>query len=82
MTSSTAAVLADVHDERSRQIDLGYHPDHDAAVDRSRFAWLILRRAVDLAHPFIDAHPDYRHELVEIAAIAVAAIEAHDREDD
>lgn len=73
-------MLFEVLDERMRQIDVhdrhAAHDDRHAAAD---WAWLISKRAVDLSHPWDDAHVDRRRELIEIAAIAVAAIESHDR---
>lgn len=77
---STLAVLLEIADERARQVDVHeWTPDHDDQHGRQEWAWLLLRRVTDLAHPWDDAHLDTRRELLEVAAIAVAAIESIDR---
>lgn len=80
--SGMARVLLDVAAERTRQQDdLGHDAEHDDKLGAAEWAWLIQRRAVDLSHPWDDAHVNRRQELVQIAAIAVAAIESIDRQE-
>lgn len=73
-------IVGQVVAERVRQVTVH---DRTRAVDDSRtmaqWSWLLLSRVTDLAHPFESAHIDVRRELLEIAAVAVAALEAHDR---
>ena len=77
---TTRDVLDEIIAERARQIDR-----HDHAAERddrhplAAWGWLLGRRASELACPYEDALPDPRRVLVEIAAIAVAAIESIDR---
>lgn len=77
---ATGDVLEELRVERTRQVvehDMGR--EHDDRLTMTEWAWRLLRRVTDLAHPWPEAHVDVRRELVEIAAIAVAALEAHDR---
>lgn len=73
-------IVGEVVGERVRQVTVH---DRTKAVDDSRtmteWSWILLRRVTDLAHPFASAHADERRELLEIAAVAVAALEALDR---
>lgn len=83
MQSATMRVLTDVASERERQTDgKGFDQRHDDARVPAEWAWLIGRRVSDYACPGLAGlvtGEDERRQLVEIAAIAVAAIEAHDR---
>lgn len=68
--------------ERLRQVQRHrYSPEHDDTHHRTEWAWLIARRANELGNPFGDAVPPEheRRMLVEMAAIALAALEAFDR---
>lgn len=78
---STESILREVAAERERQITKGYTPEHDDAhhgvvagtnSDLIRF----MRKRLDLT-----LHSDglIRRKLVEVAALAVAAIEGLDR---
>lgn len=74
-------VLDEIRTERARQIgEHGWTPEHDDHHKLPEWAWLLLRRVTELAAPF-DAMPvaTTRRTLLEVAAISVAAIEAHDR---
>lgn len=62
--------------ERAKQ-DERWGPEHDDKHTSGDWAALIEQRT-DLGFKY----GDYRRSLVEIAAIAVAAIEAHDRAQD
>lgn len=74
-------VLRDVAEERQQQIDRhGWTPEHDDRHDLPAWSWLLARRVTDLSHPMAASVVDVRKSLLEVAAIAVAAIEAHDRE--
>jgi hypothetical protein len=83
MQSATMRVLTDVGAERERQTEsLGYDPDHDDRRTPDEWAWLIARRVSNYACPGLAGlvtPTQVRAELVQIAALAVAAIEAHDR---
>jgi hypothetical protein len=83
MQSATMRVLTDVGAERERQTEsLGYAPDHDDRRTPDEWAWLIARRVSNYACPGLAGlvtPTQVRAELVQIAALAVAAIEAHDR---
>lgn len=77
---STRAVLREVGDERVRQIERhNWTPAHDDSHGVDAWAWLLSTRSVALSCPFPDALFDPRRQLVEIAAIATAAIESFDR---
>jgi hypothetical protein len=76
----TRAVLEEVARERVHQIeDRGWTPEHDDTHTTQEWAWLLSQRAVALSCPWPDAVFDARRQLVEIAAIATAAIESLDR---
>lgn len=78
--ADTWRVLGEILDERRNQVQRhGWTVDHDDLRGPSDFAWLIARRAVDMCHPDALYAIDSRRFFVEIAAIATAAIEAHDR---
>lgn len=74
-------ILYEVREERTRQQDeLGYAIDHDAGHSPAEWVALLARyvgRAGD-AGDVADA-PAYRRRLVQIAAVAVAAVESLDR---
>lgn len=79
-TAATRAVLLEVLVERQRQIEThGWTIDHDDLHGPEDFAWLCARRAVEMSHRDAYAVVDGRRLFIEIAAIAVAAIEAIDR---
>lgn len=79
-TAATRRVLMELLDERRHQIDdHGWTPDHDDLHGPEDFAWLCARRAVEMSHRDAAGVADCRRLFVEIAAIAVAAVEAIDR---
>jgi hypothetical protein len=67
--------------ERENQIASGYGHADDDRTPTSDLAWLLARRSNDLQAPSLNliAKDEPRRLLVEIAAIAVAAIESIDR---
>ena len=73
--------LLEVADERQHQIDSGMDAEHDDKQPLAHWAWLLARRANDLGAPHLEkiSEDEPRRLLVEIAAIAVAAVEAIDR---
>lgn len=77
------SVLDEITAERINQLDThGWDDEHDDRVSLAAWAWLLAGRAHVLAHPDIDTADNFaanRRRLVEVAAIAVAAIEALDR---
>lgn len=73
--ADTFSVAGEVLAERLRQKQNGRPDDHDLAA----WAWLLGRRVTDLqCPPELGAAADPRRLLIEIAAIAVAAVEALD----
>lgn len=75
------AVAMEIVIEREKQIARGFDHQHDDRQRLSDLAWLLARRANDLQAPSL-AHisqDEPRRLLVEIAAIAVAAVESIDR---
>jgi hypothetical protein len=78
--AATRTVLAELLVERQRQQDVhGWTPIHDDAHPVEDFAWLIARRSVEMSNSQAAEAVDARRLLVEIAAIAIAAIEKLDR---
>lgn len=71
-------VLLDITKERSDQEDAGYTPEHD---DELGVQHLLIEAYERLAVAGYDAGAarESRDTLVEIAALLVAAVEAHDR---
>lgn len=84
LTLAMERVLEEIRDERFRQRSAhGWSADRDDAHPLPSWAWLLSRRSVDIAHPQAGGPTDIidvRRTLVEIAAIAVAAIESLDRQ--
>lgn len=77
---ATMRVVGEVVVERVRQVEHhGRTLEHDDQHDRRSWAWYLGQRVHALACPFDEAVHDERRQLIEVAAIAVAAIEAHDR---
>jgi len=70
-------VLSEVVIERHRQRELGYTRDHDDHHTLAELNAFIESRAVAVDH--IDDLPVQRSLLVEIAAVAVAAVQSIDR---
>jgi hypothetical protein len=80
MMRSLFRVLGEIAEERERQVTVHERtPEHDDKYTPQEWAWKLLQRVTSLSHPWPDAHADPRRELIEIAAIAVAAVEAIDR---
>lgn len=80
--SQTPGILEEIRVERDRQRGThGWTPDHDDGHPLHAWGWLLARRAVDLSHPAPEnAGIDARRTLIEIAAIATAAVESWDRQ--
>jgi hypothetical protein len=76
------SILAEVVAERHAQEAQGYTAAWDAAHTPDRWLCLLLRHA-GLGVDDGDGHDParYRRQLVRVAALAVAALEAHDRKD-
>lgn len=79
--ASAVRILLDVAYERARQLDRGFDAEHDDRQPLAHWAWLLARRANDLAAPDLAAvsKDEPRRLLLEIATIAVAAVESLDR---
>ena len=75
------SVIADIVCEHTRQLDLWSVQDHDP------FHWLSILgeevgeacQAANKAHWNHASWANYRHELVQVAAVACAAVECLDR---
>lgn len=77
---STENVLREIAVERQRQLEVhGWTQEHDDRHSYHEWGWLLSKRAVELSCPFTDAVLDPRRQLIEAAAIAVAAVESFDR---
>lgn len=72
--------IADINAERDRQDRMWGGPDHDDERERTDWLRFIRAHARD-ALKAVNAGEldDYRTELVQLAALAVAAIEVEDR---
>lgn len=69
-------VCHDVMTERMRQFKKWGVQDHD----EDRWMVILMEEVGEVARAIFDENPDnYREELVQVAAVAVAAIEAFDR---
>lgn len=85
MPMLTQGVYADIANERWRQKDKGYTPDHDDNHSTTDFLAFIEQRIPRVGSArFLDMddgknHDRERQVLVQIAALAVAAIERLDR---
>jgi hypothetical protein len=81
VTTRSHSVLAEVQRERERQaVELGYAVDHDDA--HAPAAWIaLLARYVGRAGDAGESGDRYayRRRLVQVAAIATAAVESLDR---
>ena len=68
-------VYDEIKAEREHQDEKWGGPEHDDKHFRADWGEFILMRAEDLSFE----RGDYRRLLIETAALAVAAIESHDR---
>lgn len=76
-SEQTRQVLVDVAQERRRQINKGWTPEHDDAHSSLGFERLVLVRL--LAASKTMSYSGTRRCLVQAAAVVVAAIESIDR---
>lgn len=78
---SAMGVAMEIVIEREKQIARGFDAEHDDRQPLADLAWLLARRANDLQAPNLAqiSADEPRRLLVEIAAIAVAAVESIDR---
>lgn len=75
-----ARIIEDILTERKYQDHKHGGPVHDDLHSGGDFLMLILkyiRKAVDVGHK--DRDPDLRRKLIQVAALAVAAVESFDR---
>jgi hypothetical protein len=70
--------IADVQAERDRQVRKGWSTEHDDGHTGHEWSWIIGQRVIEILDPAQDGEST-RQLLVEIAAIAVAGLEAYDR---
>ena len=69
-------ILGDVLHERESQHTKWGQQDHD----EDRWMVILMEEVGEAARAIFDENPDnYRKELMQVAAVAVAAIEAFDR---
>lgn len=69
-------ILGDVLHERESQYEKWGQQDHD----EDRWMVILMEEVGEVARAIFDENPDnYRKELMQVAAVAVAAIEAFDR---
>lgn len=80
--ASHNTVISEVMAERARQDALWGKQDHTPHQWLAILAEETGEVAKEVADCRVEAfrHPDYRKELIHVAAVAVAAIESHDRE--
>lgn len=76
---AVVSALNEVADERARQDAQWGGPAHDDGHGPSDWRGLLGEHVGRLVVVHGQASADYRERLVKIAAIAVAAVEAHDR---
>lgn len=75
-SNDTYGVLDDVLFERRKQVSKWGQQDHD----EDRWMVILMEEVGEVARAIFDDDPaNYREELVQVAAVAVAAIEAFDR---
>lgn len=75
------SVIEEVQAERERQDEQWGGPDHDDEHSAEKWCDLVyeyLSRAWQTRH--LQPSDGYRKRMVQVAALAVAAIESHDRE--
>lgn len=69
-------ILGDVLHERESQYEKWGQQDHD----EDRWMVILMEEVGEAARAIFDENPaNYREELLQVAAVAVAAIEAFDR---
>ena len=80
MINHTDSVLSEVKEERSLQNLAWGEQDHNP------FYWLavLVEEVGEVAEALVRGHEttiqDYRHELIQVAAVSIAAIESWDRQ--
>lgn len=76
MSHNTDEVLVEVFRERERQDDLWGQQDHDESV----WMTILMEEVGEAAKACFENDTDnYREELVQVAEVAVAMVEAFDR---
>jgi hypothetical protein len=80
--SAISLILHEIFQERQRQDEQWGGPEHDDQhIDDDWIA--LLRRRIDRADVDLNVngdHDSYRKRLIQVAALAVAATEAYDRQ--
>lgn len=75
-TGTVYDILENVYDERKRQHEKWGVQDHD----EDRWIVILMEEVGEVARAIFEDDPaNYREELLQVAAVAVAAIEAFDR---
>jgi len=73
-------IYVEVAMERAAQDRQWGGPEHDDAHRERDWEDILHKHAYRLVDCLGEASPDYRQRLIKIAALAVAAIQAHDRQ--
>jgi hypothetical protein len=81
MTTTTQAVLDEVFNERYRQVALWGEQDHEPSMWYAILGEEFGEVGKEIAEGRLDPFDGdrYRTELIQVAAVAVAAVEAYDR---
>lgn len=74
---ASVSVYDEIREERARQDEKWGGPEHDDAHGQNDWVCFIDDKLCEADHTDDDA--DYRRRLIQIAALAVAAIESLDR---
>lgn len=72
------SVYDEIADERARQDELWGGPAHDDEHDRANWCYILDKFVLKARHATADPSK-HRHVMMQIAAIAIAACESHDR---
>jgi hypothetical protein len=76
-TPTDIAIVDEILVERKRQDEKHGGPEHDDLHDFSDFDGFIYTRATPVGRS--DLNKTYRQAMIEIAALAIAAVESYDR---
>lgn len=79
LSRDRALIYLDIQAEREKQKRKGYRPQHDDDHDPNDWLAILMRESAPLGFAD-DESGEYRAALIKVAAVAVAAIEAHDRQ--
>lgn len=75
----TIEIFSEIAAERERQRSLGFTADHDAQHHPNDWVALLARHVGLSVDEAAEASDRFRRQLVRVTALALAAIESHDR---